>query len=350
MIAVKGYFCLGRHVRYHLGEFFRIIFLLILLIVLLPATGMAMRQTGPLGVLNQFPIHWIFLTPRPHSLHAISENTITGAVSFNYFSIYSDTSSSTHSHLMDMEAMVLDIRLAYGLTDDLSFGAIIPMASMQDGFMDHSLEWFHRSFGLPNYGKERRPKDEFAYVIEKNGQVWFKAKKGGLNLLDSTFFTQLDLIDFRPHFPAIAGLTYQAKIPSGDETHGFGSGAWDHGIFIPIKVSFSAINVYLTPGYIFINTPEFNNSNISTCDIKSLFLGGEYLYSSNLSLLAQINSYTSPFKDTGIEKLDVSSVELALGVRWAFTPQLDVEMAFCEDLTRSAPDFNLHIMLNLKIP
>jgi hypothetical protein len=311
---------------------------------------MSMRKTGPLGVLNQFPIHWIFLTPRPHSLQVISDGTFTGAMSFNYFSIYSDMSSSTHSHLIDMEAMVLDVRLAYGLTDDLSIGAIVPMASMQDGFMDHSLEWFHRSFGLPNYGKERRPKDEFAYVIKRNGQAWFKAKKGGLNLLDSTFFTQFDLIDFTPYVPALVGLTYQAKIPSGDETHGFGSGAWDHGIFIPIKVGFSSINVYLTPGYIFISTPKFNNSNISTRDIKSLFMGGEYLYSSKLSFLAQVNSYTSPFKGTGIKQLDVASVELALGARWAFTPQLDVEMAFCEDLTRSAPDFNLFFMMTLKLP
>jgi len=336
--------------RYHFRGVLRILVLLILLIFLLPVTGMATQQTGPLGVLNQFPIHMIFLTPRPHSPQAISENAFTSAVSFNYFSIYSNASSSTHSLLMDMEAMVLDLRLAYGLTDDLSFGARIPMVSMQDGFMDNSLEWFHGSFGLPNYGKERRPKDKFAYIIQKDGQAWFQAKKGGLNLLDLTLFTQIDLIDFKPYFPTKVGLTYEAKIPGGDETHGFGSGAWDHGIFIPIKVSFSLTNVYLMPGYIFIGIPEFKDSIISTRDIKSFFIGCEYRYSSNLSFLAQINSYTSPFKDTKIEKLDVASVELALGLRWAYTSYLSAEMAFCEDLTRSAPDFNLHFMMNLKIP
>lgn len=350
MKFVEGYFGFGRHMKYHFGKVLKILFLLNFLTFLLPVTGMTAQQTGPIRVLNQFPIHMIFLTPRPHSPHAVSKDTFLSAVSFNYFSIYSNASSSSHSLLMDMEAMVLDFQPTYGLTDNLSFGARIPLVSMQDGFMDHPLEWFHRSFGLPNYGKERRPKDKFAYIIKKDGQAWFQARKGGLNLLDITLFTQLELIDFKPYFPTKVGLTYEAKIPGGGETHGFGSGAWDHGIFMPVKVSFSSINIYLMPGYIFIGTPEFKDSNITTRDIKSFFMGCEYLYSSNLSFLAQISSYTSPFEDTGIAKLDVASVELALGLRWAFTPHLSAEAAFCEDLTRSAPDFNLHLMMNLKIP
>jgi hypothetical protein len=314
-----------------------------------PNIGTAKQSTGPLEVFNHFPPHMIFLTPRPHSPQTVASKTFSGTLSFDYFSIYSDASSSDHSILMDMEALVVDFRLVYGLTDDLSFGMRVPMVSMQDGFMDQPLEWYHHALGLPNYGKERRPKDEFAYMIKKDHQRWFQSKKGGLNLLDSTIFTQINLIDHEKKIPTKIDLTYEVKLPIGDETFGFGSGAWDYGFFIPIQFSLPRINIYLMPGYIRIGKPRLDNADISVRDIKSFFLGGEYLYTSNVALVAQINAYTSPFGNTGIERLDNASVELAFGLKWILTSQINAEMAFCEDLTRSAPDFNLHLMLSLNL-
>lgn len=320
-----------------------------LMVFLNPITGMAKQPTGPLGVLNHFPPHMMFLTPRPHSPQNVASKTFSGALSFDYFSIYSDASSSDHTVLMDMEAMVVDLRLVYGLTDDLSFGVRVPMVSMQDGFMDHPLEWYHHALGLPNYGKEKRPKDEFAYVIKKDNQRWFRSKKGGLNLLDSTIFSQINLIDLKKKIPTKIDLTYEVKLPLGDETSGFGSGAWDYGFFIPIQFSLSRINAYLMPGYIRIGKPRLDSADISVRDIKSFFLGGEYPYTSNVSLVTQINAYTSPFGATGVKKLDDASIELAFGLKWRLTTQINAEMAFCEDLTRSAPDFNLHLMMSLNL-
>jgi hypothetical protein len=332
--------------KLNLGIFFKIS---VLMVFLNPLIGMAKQPAGPLGVRNHFPPHMMFLTPRPHSPQTIASKTFSGALSFDYFSIYSKAYSSDHTILMDMEAMVVDLRLVYGLTDDLSFGMRVPMVSMQDGFMDHPLEWYHHSLGLPNYGKEKRPKDEFAYMIEKDHQRWFQSKKGGLNLLDSTIFTQINLIDHEKKIPTKIDLTYEVKLPIGDETFGFGSGACDYGFFIPIQFRLSRINTYLMPGYIRIGKPQSNNADISVRDIKSFFLGGEYPFTSNVSFVAQINAYTSPFGTTGIERLDNASVELALGLKWALTSQINAEMAFCEDLTRSAPDFNLHFMMCLTI-
>ena len=328
----------------------RFLWISVLMVLINPMIGMTKPPSGPFGVLNHFPPHMMFLTPMPHAPQTGAQKTFTGALSFDYFSVYSYASSYDHSILMDMEAMVVDLRLVYGLTDELSFGLRVPMVSMQDGFMDNPLEWFHHSLGLPNYGKERRTKNEFAYRIRKDGRPWFQSKKGGLNLLDSTIFTQINLIDLKKKNPTKIDLTYEVKLPIGDKTAGFGSGALDYGFFIPVQFSLSRIDAYLMPGYIRIGSPRLNNTDISVRDIKSFFIGCEYPYTSNVSLVAQINAYTSPFGNTGIERLDDASVELALGLRWAVTSKINTEMAFCEDLTRSAPDFNLHLMMEFKIP
>ena len=83
--------------------------------------------------------------------------------------------------------------------------------------------------------------------------------------------------------------------------------------------------------------------NMFTC-----FLGGEYLWSPAVSLAVQLNFYTAPFSDTGIEQLDDPSLELSLGAVWRMSPNVDLRLAFCEDLTRSAPDFSLHAAMTYR--
>lgn len=318
--------------------------------VSIPLKNVAAHQTGPIGVFNQIPTHMFFLTPRPHAPRPLPEKSVYTSLSVDYFSIYSNASSSNHRILMDMEAVVLDARLAYGLTDTFSLGMRLPAVSMWDGVMDEALENYHTFLGLPNYGKEKSPENVFTYIIRKDGRAWFDSKKGGLNPTDMTLSAELFLADFKKTIPTQVGLTCEVKLPTGDSSRGFGSGAFDYGFFLPVQFSFSRFNTYLMPGYIRIGTPEFKNVNLSVRDIKSLFIGGEYIVHTDLSALVQISSYTSPFVDTGLIKLDTFSAELAVGMRYSLTNKMSIELAFCEDLTRTSPDFTLHLSVAYTIP
>ncbi len=324
--------------------------ILCLATLLIPIGRSVGQQTGPLGVVNHFPPHMIFLTPLPRSAQTLDPKTVSVAAAIDYFSIYFSDESSTHRALIDMEALVTDLRLDYAFSDMLSAGVRIPLVSMGDGFMDIPLEQYHRSFGLPNYGKEERPYDQFAYTMEKNGQQWFRAQNGGLNLLDPTLSTQLELLQTGRKVPTTVGMIYDLKLPLGDRSAGLGSGNWDHGVYFPVQFNFPNLNVHLMPGYIRIGTPDLAETNISVRDIKSFFCGGEYLFKPNTSILAQINAYTSPFVNTGIDRLETLSVELALGIRWTIVEKMSLELSFNEDLTRTAPDFNLHFMVTRHFP
>ena len=309
----------------------------------------AQPHFGPIEVRNQFPPHMFFLTPRPHSPQTLEKNGIEGSAELDYFSVYSNAASSSHRILMDMEAVVLGFRFAYGITDGFTFSVHVPLVSMNDGFLDGPLEVFHKTFGLPNYGKEKSSQNKFSYMIKKDDQLWFDGREGGLNLCDLTMRAKVRLLESDAFSPLDVGLTYEVKAPSGNVSYGFGSGAWDHGLFLPVKYGFKNINAYFMPGYIMLGRPRFDTADISVKDIISLFVGGEYIYSSKTNLVMQFNSYTSPFERTGIEKLDTPSLELALGARRAFSSVLGGEIAFCEDLTDGAPDFTIHFRLNLLI-
>ncbi|MGD9211711.1 MAG: DUF3187 family protein [Desulfobacteraceae bacterium] len=323
--------------------------LLFLGILLHPFFCAADQLAGPLRVLNQFPPHMMFLTPMPRAPKTLSEKTIAVDMAIDYFSIFYSEASSDYRILMDMEAVVADLRLGYGITDNFSLGIRCPFVSMGDGFLDNFLEQYHQTFGLPNYGKEHRPYDKFDYTIKKEHNAWFDAQKEGLNLLDPTLTAQIELLHLQQHIPITIGMIYDIKLPLGDKTSGFGSGSWDYGVFFPIQFNLSnTTNIYVMPGYIHVGTPDLQNTSVPVRDIKSFFLGGEYRFTSKTSILVQISSYTSPYINTGIGNLDSPSVELAFGMRWSLTDQIGIELSFSEDLTRSVPDFNLHGMVSCK--
>jgi hypothetical protein len=300
------------------------------------------EEKGPLAVRNQFPPHLMFLTPIPQSARMPADGELRGSLAIDYSSVFFYEKSTTWSTLVDMEMAVLEMTLDYGLTDRMAVGLRLPFVSMNAGFMDQPLETFHAAFGLPNYDKHLRPKDDFAYDLKKDGQSWLDPESGGINLADITTEVKFAVAKSQGNDPAAISLSYQLKLPTGDSDHGFGSGAIDHGFFLPIQVHVDPYIFYLTPGYIWVADPKTKGPGVRARDIQSFFLGGEYLLTSAISLLTQISFYTSPLEKTGIEKLDDGSLELAVGFQWQITPELNFEFAFCEDLTRSVPDFNLH--------
>jgi hypothetical protein len=241
--------------------------------------------------------------------------------------------------LVDMEMAIVDLGLLYGLTPRLTLSLNQPAARMSDGFLDGPLEDFHNAFGLPNYDKDTRPKDDLAYFIRKDGRDWFRTEAGGWHLMDTTLGAKYQLLGGGR--PALS-LLYQLQLPTGETNSGFGSGSFDHSLLLPSEFKRCAFRIFLTPGIHYPGEPDTIDANIHTQPFGSLLVGAAYAYHENLSLIAQVNGYTSPLEKTGIPKLDDGSLELGIGFIYDYRSDLGLEFAFTEDLTRAAPDFNLH--------
>ncbi|GBC60607.1 hypothetical protein DENIS_1564 [Desulfonema ishimotonii] len=298
---------------------------------------------GPLQVQNRYPPHLMFLTPLPDGPDLPGNNRFETAFSVDYSSVNVNEKSAGWTALIDMEMTVLSFSLAYGLSDRLSVGLYLPLVSMSGGFMDNFLEDYHDTFGFPNYGREDRPKNSFAYSITKDGKDWFQARDNGLHLGESVVSAKYSLWDERRGDRFSATLAYALKLPTGDADRGFGSGGYDHAVSLLSRARFKALAVYLNAGFSILSDPDTLGADISACNIFSMLLGGEYLLNDKWSLLSQLNFYTSPLdEDTGISQLDNESLELSLGCLCRITPDVDFEFAFCEDLTRAAPDFTIH--------
>jgi hypothetical protein len=147
--------------------------------------------------------------------------------------------------------------------------------------------------------------------------------------------------------PGDLSLLYQIQLPSGEEKSGFASGSYDHRLMLPFAHTHNRLKIFLTPGVHLPGKPETVAADIHTRPFASLLLGTAYAYDSELTLVVQLNGYTSPLERTNIPKLDDGSLELGLGFHYRFSRGLGMEFAFTEDLTRAAPDFNLHLRWRL---
>jgi hypothetical protein len=313
-------------------------------LLLLGTVSAVAGDAGPLSAQNRFPLHLLFLTPRPASAVLPAQGALRGTVAMEYSSVYFDQRSSRWDVLLDMETTVVDLCLTYGLTPRLAVRLDAPLVSMNSGFLDGFLESYHNALGVGNYGREDRPGDTFAYQVDKGGRRWLAGESGGFGLADVTLSAQWAWLPSCSDGQWSSALTASIKAPTGDSRLGYGSGRFDFGLFLPSQWSGRTWTLYVIPGYIWRGHPDSQDAGVAARDGYSLFFGAAYEYSDRWRWLAQVNYFTSPLEKTGISRLDDGALEVSLGFQRSIGPNRHVEFAFSEDLfTLAAPDFNIRL-------
>jgi hypothetical protein len=292
----------------------------------------------PLYQSSRFPTLFSVLVPVPRSPDLQTEK-IRFTLQTDYTSVFMDRQSEHWELLTDMEITVVtpavDIRLKPGLV----LGISIPFITMMPGFFDGPLADYHKFGNFPDYGRSTRPKNEFACVIKKDGKDWFFPKTRGFHPGD----TQMTLAWSMVEKQAFAStVIYTLKLPTGDSDHGFGSGGTDHGLSLLNRFTAGSFNFTLNPGVIVPSDPDTQGADIHYRTMGTLFAGVEYVWNPRWSYYVQLNTFTSPLKDTEISILDDPSVDIAFGFARTFAGGSRLSFSFCEDLSGAVPDFTVH--------
>lgn len=305
------------------------------------------KNKGPLKSRNQFPPFFMFINPLPVSPITLAQGEARISPAIDYSSIFVDQDSGNWEVLVDMELVVIDLMMEYGITKNLTLSFQPVFVQMSDGFLDNFLESYHDQLGVANYGRENRPKNEFGYFISYKGHPWVMGKEGGLYPADSLVSAKYSMLRNSKAFPLELSLAYILKIPFGDPEYGFGSGHADHGLHFLSRIQLDPVMIYLNGGYNIVSDPKTSGADIQVEDTISLFVGLEYLYNPDLSFLVQINYFSSPFQDAEFSQFEEGGIELDFGFVYPLSPQADFEFAFGEDLAASGvPDFTLHFRVS----
>ncbi len=299
-------------------------------------------ERGPLRVQNRYPLYILFLTPAPDTPMLIEPDQWQISLNADYTSVYINEQSRDWSVLMDMEMTILDLGLTYGLTPRLNIALRGNWISMQAGFLDGPLGTYHEIFGFPDYGRPDRPMNEVGYHLTVDGEDWVDGESGGLHFGETVISAKLALRGSESSQGLSSSLSATLKVPTGEPEQGLGSGNYDQALVLLNRYRLSPLSVYLNPGYVWLSDPESTEADVRVDDLLTLLVAVEWELFHNLSGLAQVNFMTSPLSHTRIPQLDQNSLELALGFSYSASDRLVFEFAFCEDLTRTAPDFTIH--------
>ncbi len=315
---------------------------LLLLAVCALIPGPPAVADGPLQVKNRFPLHLLFLTPRPAAPEIPAAGEFEAAAALDYSAVYFQHNNREWDFLIDLEMTTFDLAVTCGLTPGVAFSVDLALVNMGGGFLDGFLESYHDALGVSNYGRETRPKNAFAYRAAREGESWLQGESGGWQLADSVASALIKL-PAPEAIPAMrSALITSVKLPLGDAESGIGSGRWDWGFYWTAAFDFDPWSFYLMPGFALISDPRSEGPHVEARNSYSLFAGAAYRYDERWRWLVQVNGFTSPLQDTGISQLDNGALELILGTQYGLSSNWRIEFAFCEDLTRAAPDFTVH--------
>jgi hypothetical protein len=88
---------------------------------------------------------------------------VSGRVNARLINVFS---LQNNRFIVDGEEGQFEPSLRYALTDDSQFGFSVPVISRGGGFLDNSIENFHRATGVSQGGRDKYPKNEFNVSYE----------------------------------------------------------------------------------------------------------------------------------------------------------------------------------------
>jgi hypothetical protein len=317
------------------------IFHLLMLILLLvyPAAGTAFE--GPLQSKNQFPLFLHLNAPVHES--ALTESSFS--VSLSHSSIFMLENSAEWTANLDMEITELRMKYMRDIQGLFEIGIEIPVLMFSSGFMDSALDRYHRTFGFPDYGRNRRPDNEFLYEVRRNGKLIVKANNGEAGPGDIRVSIRKAILKSDPYISIKADL----ELPTGSASKGFGNGRIDSGISLLMDKHISELfRSYFILGAVFPGDLHAKE----TVRLRSYLYSGAALEAAiwkNFSLLGQVSFQNSPFPETRIGPIDRIASLLTLGVRYSSDKNV-FEFSLSEDVnTAGAPDVTFNFAYKRKL-
>lgn len=294
---------------------------------------------GPLQINNLYPI---FLhADQPYLEKADIENSMSCGLSHS--STYTVEKSPEWVINIDMEITEINFRYKRILKKLIEFNMDIPVLIFSRGVMDGVLEDYHDAFNFDDYGRSKRPHNDFLYEIRRDGKLIIEGKSG----------TRLGDIRLGVKKPLMSSDDYQLsvrgdiEIPVSNAKEGYSNGNIDTGVSLLYDKSISESTMtYWNFGVVFPGDVRGHE----TVDLKNFVYGGlavEKMLWENLSLLIQLQGQSDIYPDTGIAAVDGRAYLIAFGGRY-YRGGKSFELSLTEDLnTTGAPDFILNFTYKL---
>ncbi len=315
--------------------------------------------TGPFIQRDQFPVRMLFLGLRPEAGGLLPRGSRQWAARLDYANTYAVTRPlgdpvtavdyyqaaplNEYRMFADTETLRLAIDLDWRIASRLQIGLTFPFLKHGGGFLDSTVEGFHRLFNLTNGGREETPRNDYGVYVVRNGRFWIESAEAAafrpgdvVVRVKTPLYRRAGVFDL-----ALAGAV---KLPTGSLEALTGSGGFDiqaalYATWRPVE--FLAIHYNIAHSR--LGRPS-RSEGFPMRSITSHMLAFEYRATDSLAALLQAQGNSGPFPDSVLGPLDRSAFEISAGARYALSETASLEFGITENLSQyqNTPDIGLH--------
>lgn len=304
--------------------------------------------SGPFPVRNFQPIQLLFLGMPGDRAAVVKKGTLDLRVEMADTSSVFDDGTARANVQMKFETVRSGLYLRYGVTDRLEVALEVPAYYRYQGIMGGAITAVERA--TTGLAPARKSLNAINYIfnVRQDGRTLFNGGDGQMGVGDTTLFAKYQVLTESQDRPAVS-LRMALKLPSGDTTRVFGSGHPDVGIGVALEKRIAARWIlYGNFNGIFPTGPV---AGLAVQPAMSAIAAAEYLWSQNVSFVAHLDHYSSPFHNTGTQVLDEGVTEAAFGFNYHLRHNLLWQVYAVEnlDFPRGAgADFTLSTVMTYR--
>jgi len=297
---------------------------------------------GPIPARTQQAIKLTFLTFRPRRAATQPQGKTLVSVQSAYSSVYQNGHSANDDVVFDGEISHTALSLRHALSPSTDIEIELACTYASGGFLDAFVENYHEVLGLPDEGRDNRPRDAYEMEVSHDGVEAYEMEGNELGFADLPIILTQELHRETATTPGIA-VRAGIELPTGSESKGFGNGEIDCGGGILGEKSFGRWTATGAVDYVVTGSSDsFEDAEIDAKDNLDLQLGLEYRWNDRLSLLLGAVLESPVTQDVTIKELDGEILSIDLGAAWDIGEGSRFLIEFGEDaVARSGPDFTL---------
>ena len=301
----------------------------------------------PLYSFNQSPLVQIYGLPALGGARVLGRDESNLAIHLQIANNYTGAANQTEILNLDGETHRLSLAWHQGLGNGTEWGFELPYLTHNGGFLDSTIEHWHKTLGLPNGGRDNTPHNLIDYRYTRNGVDLIRVDHPASGMGDLRLSAAKQLAIPESSGGGIMALRASLKLPTGNDTELLGSGSTDLALWLSAASTRppNTWNLYGGGGVLLMSKGDVLPSQQRN-QVAFGTLGSSRKLFPSVAVNVQLDAH-SPFYDrTSFRQMSAYAAQGLLGLNWEFQPRRYMEFSVSEDvMVDTSPDvvFNLSL-------
>ncbi len=331
----------------------RCFILFLILICSVEGAAAADMEITPFDTFNQSPLVQIYGLPHDTGADIVPPGKFSITLNQDLSSNYTASSTSHEQILLDGETYRIAFAARYGIAPRWDVGVEMPFLIQGGGFLDAFVVDWHKTFGLPQGGRDSATKDRINYSYSKDGVQKLLMNHSGSGVGDISLTTGFGLYENSSDTSHDQlALKAALKLPTGDSSYLRGSGGTDAMLQLCGSMTnyseWGALGVYGSAGALVMSKGDvLRDQHNPFAGVGTFGLGwGPTPW---ISFKVQLNGTTPLYSDSSLAELSRSPLLLVVGGALKFPGEYLLDIGVSEDVAvATAPDVSFHLGLSTR--